>query len=378
MAKIPHGIQAQHVLQAIRALEDGVDHDFGESRDYDLLHDSRRYPPKAVVGIAAGFATGQQVHHSEFSSGIGAGQACRVLHDLGFVIVDKSSTADVFSKPRFVPGQVYRRKDLHKQYGGQEQGGISTPKDHAVVFLISGASGSQYGYTDGFRDDGMYWYTGEGQVGDMEMKRGNAAVRDHKQSGKALHVFSDVGDATLQYVGEAEYVDHHKQVAPDRDGKPRQAIVFELSIGGGAAGAEAPRVHKPRPKEQTGLWNEPFRSLRDLALKDAPQNAPLRERKATVRRRSEAVRVYVLRRADGRCEGCGRPAPFETPEGKAYLEPHHTRRLADGGPDHPRWVAALCPNCHARVHYAADGGAFNAGLIERLGELEAKAGFGPG
>jgi hypothetical protein len=37
------------------------------------------------------------------------------------------------------------------------------------------------------------------------------------------------------------------------------------------------------------------------------------------------------------------------------LEPHHIRRLADGGPDHPRWVAALCPTCHRRVHHGVDG-----------------------
>src|ERR1700746_1774493 len=24
------------------------------------------------------------------------------------------------------------------------------------------------------------------------------------------------------------------------------------------------------------------------------------------------------------------------------------RRLSDGGPDHPRWVVAVCPNCHRR------------------------------
>jgi hypothetical protein len=27
----------------------------------------------------------------------------------------------------FSPGQVYRRRELHKEFGGQGQGGISTP-----------------------------------------------------------------------------------------------------------------------------------------------------------------------------------------------------------------------------------------------------------
>ena len=57
-----------------------------------------------------------------------------------------------------------------------------------------------------------------------------------------------------------------------------------------------------------------------------------------------------------------------------YLEPHHIRRVSDGGPDHPRWVAAICPNCHREVHFGASGSARNAALGARLGELEDTAG----
>lgn len=128
-----------------------------------------------------------------------------------------------------------------------------------------------------------------------------------------------------------------------------------------------------RVRERSSLWNKSLASLRQSALANTPSDATPKVRKATVRRRSEAVRVYVLRRADGICEGCHTPAPFYTSDGKPYLEPHHTRRLADGGPDHPRWVAALCPNCHARVHYGADGDEFNAEIIKTLAGLEGNA-----
>ena len=371
MSKILASIQAEHVRQAIDALGRGIDHGFGASRDYDVLLDGSRYPPKAVIGLAAQFATGNRLGPSDFSSGIGPGQACRVLHDLDFRIVGKYSDEDVFAKPRFIPGQIYRRAKLHDEYGGQRQGGISTPKGHPFIFLITGDTGSQYGYTDGFRDDGMFWYTGEGQVGNMEMVRGNAAIMNHNADGKTLHIFQNVDSGSLQYVGEASYIDHHNEVAPDREGNARQAIVFELAMMSGATGTEAPSIRAAKPKERTGLWSKSLESLRELAIADAPAESSPKKRKAVVRRRSEAVRVYVLRRADGTCEGCDNPAPFETSDGKPYLEPHHTRRLADGGPDHPRWVAAVCPNCHARVHYGEDGDEFNSELIERLGELEA-------
>jgi 5-methylcytosine-specific restriction protein A len=52
------------------------------------------------------------------------------------------------------------------------------------------------------------------------------------------------------------------------------------------------------------------------------------------------------------------------------LEPHHTRRLADGGPDAPDAVAALCPTCHRRVHHAKDGGTYNEQIAMYVAQLE--------
>ena len=57
------------------------------------------------------------------------------------------------------------------------------------------------------------------------------------------------------------------------------------------------------------------------------------------------------------CSGC--PAPFQRKDGSPYLEPHHTRRLSDGGPDDIHWVAALCPTCHRWVHHGAGGADYN-------------------
>jgi len=42
----------------------------------------------------------------------------------------------------FKPGRVYnRREDLHGHYGGQRQGGISTPADYDLIFLFTSAAG---------------------------------------------------------------------------------------------------------------------------------------------------------------------------------------------------------------------------------------------
>jgi 5-methylcytosine-specific restriction protein A len=103
------------------------------------------------------------------------------------------------------------------------------------------------------------------------------------------------------------------------------------------------------------------------------KNLSPKQRQAAVYYRSEAVKKYVLTRANGICEGCGCNAPFLNRKRRPYLEPHHTTRRADGGPDAPAHVIALCPTCHRRVHHGLDGGTFNVGLIERLEGIEAAA-----
>jgi hypothetical protein len=130
----------------------------------------------------------------------------------------------------FHPGQVYRRRELHEKFGGQRQGGISTPARVPFVLLITGDSGKQYGYADEWSDDGLFLYTGEGQHGDMRLAGGNLAIRDHAKNHKALHVFEQEkkDKRFLRYLGEMEYLRHTYRQAPDTDGKPRQAIIFHL------------------------------------------------------------------------------------------------------------------------------------------------------
>jgi hypothetical protein len=84
----------------------------------------------------------------------------------------------------------------------------------------------------------------------------------------------------------------------------------------------------------------------------------------TLYKRSKAVKDYVLMRAGGQCEACKKKAPFVRANGTPYLEPHHTTRLSDGGADHPRYVGAICPDCHREIHYGKDGVEKNKDLQE--------------
>ena len=89
------------------------------------------------------------------------------------------ATGSVGEEPvLFEVGRVYdRRQEIHQPYGGQWQSGISTPAGRPFIFLFSSESREQYGYRDGWDQNGVFLYTGEGQVEHMEFTRGNRAIR---------------------------------------------------------------------------------------------------------------------------------------------------------------------------------------------------------
>lgn len=82
--------------------------------------------------------------------------------------------------------------------------------------------------------------------------------------------------------------------------------------------------------------------------------------------RDPNVIAWVIEQADGVCEVCETPAPFTRADGSAYLEVHHLRPLAEGGPDTTDNAVAACPNCHRALHYSSGSAALRTTVINRL------------
>ncbi len=88
------------------------------------------------------------------------------------------------------------------------------------------------------------------------------------------------------------------------------------------------------------------------AKQSAGYDAAPATRKVTVHIRNPHVIAGALKRAQGSCEDCGRPAPFKRQkDGTDYLEVDHVVRLAEAGNDTLYNVQALCPNCHRKAHH---------------------------
>ncbi|WP_249038839.1 HNH endonuclease signature motif containing protein [Haloterrigena salifodinae] len=265
-------------------------------------------------------------------------------------------------------GSTYDRVELHEAYGGARYRGIAPSADYPYVFLFTGDSGTEHGYKDEFRGD-TFIYTGEGRTGDMEMTGGNKAIRDHKEDSCELHLFENNDEAwSVTYLGQFECVDWFEEQLPDTDGDHRKAIRFKLE-------PVANEVEFTDPDLGAVDTDELYERATGAARTDdeATQQTTV-ETTRTIYSRSEAVREYALRVADGVCQGCGDEAPFLGNDGEPYFEVHHLYRRSDGGPDHPDNVIALCPNCHRRVHHGKDGDAFNQELISRAENVESDSG----
>ena len=60
------------------------EHGFARTTTYELVWDERRYPPKAILGTAYEFATGERLAPGDFEDGKTG--AVKVLGKLGFTI----------------------------------------------------------------------------------------------------------------------------------------------------------------------------------------------------------------------------------------------------------------------------------------------------
>lgn len=263
----------------------------------------------------------------------------------------------------FKKNKIYKRSKIHDEYGGQRQGGISTPKEYNDIFIFTSNSGKDFGYEDGWVDDVTFKYTGEGQIGDMKFVRGNKAIRDHLENNKTIHLFEKAKDSYVKYVDEVYYTDHDIIKTKDKYDNLREAIQFTLK-----------RLNSYEEQEMNKDDNKTkdLDKLRNKALNSSKTKSSKTNTTSTVHERSKAIKDYALVRADGNCELCDKVAPFEKDNGDLYLEVHHINKLSDNGPDHPSFVAAICPNCHAEAHYGKNKIDLKNILLNKIKAKESK------
>ena len=85
--------------------------------------------------------------------------------------------------------------------------------------------------------------------------------------------------------------------------------------------------------------------------KKAKKQPSVRTAQASVFVRDAAVAEFAKRLANGLCDLCEQPAPFQNKSNEAYLECHHiTFARAIGRRRHNRQYGGSVPNCHRKMH----------------------------
>ena len=85
--------------------------------------------------------------------------------------------------------------------------------------------------------------------------------------------------------------------------------------------------------------------------------------------RDPKIRTWLLRVAEGVCECCRSEAPFNQPDGAAYLEIHHLCQLTDGGSDTIQNAVVVCPNCHRELHFGSRNPELTRKLYQEINRL---------
>lgn len=198
-----------------------------------------------------------------------------------------------------------------------------------------------------------FHFTGRGLNGEQGLSfNQNKALCESNESGTRLFLFEVFSNGAYTYAGEAILSDNpYLSRQTDSDKKARDVTVFPLVLKGNA--------HPPLQKKELPATHEEIvrKKAQKLPLDElefqaryAVKGGGRREVVSEVFDGDEIVSEYAKRRADGNCQLCNLPAPFRDRNGEPFLEIHHIIPLEEGGEDAVGNVAALCPNCHRKMH----------------------------
>lgn len=81
-------ISKDHINQAVELYKSGYKHGFKDSTKFDLIIEGNRYPPKAIIGLAAVPLYGEPFGPNDFTGGSDS-KCFRILTSNGFIIAPK-------------------------------------------------------------------------------------------------------------------------------------------------------------------------------------------------------------------------------------------------------------------------------------------------
>jgi hypothetical protein len=225
LRKLLDGMKREDILGVLSnfSLEYAAPHGYIQSTDYDLVYEGCRYPPKAVLGLAAERVLGRPLNSAEFSGG--ERSACfAALNSLGFEISPKTTNKPLrFDSQGLERLQSYDRREIAGIFEPDAkftrgaglwgiQGIVETPANSGnFVFIVTlGKPVEGNPYQDALTLDGyLIW---ESQTRQDLQSRVIQKLLAHDPQERNIHFFLRPHErAKYTYLGLLEYFSHDPQ-----------------------------------------------------------------------------------------------------------------------------------------------------------------------
>lgn len=318
-------------------------YNFGKAKSYFLKKDGQFYDSKAIAGAAHGYLPGHQALTANDFSG-GEATVRKQLEALGFTVVNEELQA----LP--APGAVLTNEQISQRFDVGNMSGMRRSTKRKLLVLISDPFKGLY--QDRWENDVLH-YTGMGPTGDQSLTYAqNKTLNESPKTGTAVHLLEAMEPFKYTYAGEVELVGApYPEEQLDDAKQVRKVWMFPVKL---TPGGEIPTLtdEQARAIDESHARQARKLSTEELAAraKEAKKKPAVRTARTTAYVRDAAVAEYAKRLANGICDLCEMPAPFQNKQKQAYLECHHVTWLARGGDDTINNTVALCPNCHRKMH----------------------------
>lgn len=254
----------------------------------------------------------------------------------------------------FKVGDIVKSSQIHDEFLCSTQSGMNYSSKTKTLVLFSHHEGGLYG--DRWDEDILH-YTGMGQLGDMEMRGANLRLKDAEKDGTEIHLFEVFKKTEYTYRGVFVLCDKpYQEKQLDRDGNLRKVWMFPIKSKQPDIGIPL-QTFKDNNDDKDKNVKKKKLSGKELVTKakEIKNKDPSRRYVRSLEyERDPIIAAAAKYLAKGVCLLCNNPAPFKDKDGQPYLECHHIVWLSEGGADELKNTAALCPNCHKKMHVVAD------------------------
>lgn len=246
-------------------------------------------------------------------------------------------------------GQTINNNQIAEIFKCSTQGGMRRSHTTKTLVIISD-------HTKLYEDKWIgktFYYTGMGKKGHQSLTFAqNKTLAESNINGVAVHLFEVLRPTEYVYMGKVHIVgEPYQEEQFDEDKMLRNVWVFPLELADGKKPVKIPKkLIDTKEFEREKL-------ARKLSNEEIIERAKYASKKATSRivttknyERNPFISEYAKRWANGTCQLCEKPAPYNNKKGDAHLHTHHVEWLSRGGEDSIYNTVALCPNCHDKMH----------------------------